>query len=226
MKTIKLAFIVVILLCMSAIIISIYKVAITKTAYQDVPHQLKYQSSVQLLTSADSSAVSDQANKSMPFTDEEFSNWMTQESKQLEGRILDEKQVQADVRSKALRITESQLKDLKSVVENSDEAINKRIFSNYVLTNSFTTLTDQILNELVNQNTDSFKQIKEPHSVSEVKRSQEYALRFMQIDEVVQRLLQKGDDPLTFLIDLSRKSNDSQIRSYAMQKIKDITGQK
>ena len=133
MKTIKLAFIVVILLCMSAIIISIYKVAITKTAYQDVPHQLKYQSSVQLLTSADSSAVSDQANKSMPFTDEEFSNWMTQESKQLEGRILDEKQVQADVRSKALRITESQLKDLKSVVENSDEAINKRIFSNYVL---------------------------------------------------------------------------------------------
>ena len=211
---------------MSAIIISIYKVAITKTAYQDVPHQLKYQSSVQLLTSADSSAVSDQANKSMPFTDEEFSNWMTQESKQLEGRILDEKQVQADVRSKALRITESQLKDLKSVVENSDEAINKRIFSNYVLTNSFTTLTDQILNELVNQNTDSFKQIKEPHSVSEVKRSQEYALRFMQIDEVVQRLLQKGDDPLTFLIDLSRKSNDSQIRSYAMQKIKDITGQK
>ncbi|MBC7458211.1 MAG: hypothetical protein H7235_08040, partial [Bdellovibrionaceae bacterium] len=104
--------------------------------------------------------------------------------------------------------------------------INKRIFSNYVLTNSFTSLTDQILNELINQSTDHFKQAKESHSVDEVKRSQEYALRFMQIDEIVQRLQHKGDDPLAFLIELSRKSNDSQIKSYAMQKIKDITGQK
>lgn len=230
MKKNKLAFIAVILICVIAIIISVYKVARSKTAYQDIPDQEKYQSSTSALVSADKTtqgeAAAGKVIRPVPFTDEEFSNWMNQESKQLEVRIADEKQVQADVQTQAWRLTESQLKDLKSVVENSEEPINKRIFSNYVLTNSFTPVTDQILNELINQSTDAFKQPQETHSADEVKRSQEYALRFMQIDEMVQRLQQKGDDPLAFLIDLSRKSNDSQIKSYAMQKIKDITGNK
>ncbi|MBC7458022.1 MAG: hypothetical protein H7235_07065, partial [Bdellovibrionaceae bacterium] len=128
-----------ILICLIAISISIYKVARTKTAYQDIPAQLKYQSLAATTASGDLSAAHDSngqasayaAKKPLPFTDEEFSNWMNQESKQLEGRILDEKKVQADVQFQAMRLTESQLEDLKSVIENSEEAINKRIFSNY-----------------------------------------------------------------------------------------------
>lgn len=227
----KIALIFVVILCVAPIIISLYKMGrllFTSNFSEDVlsqPQSIHTQSGDVTTLEKVQTFFAGQKNVTL-FSDEEFSSWINTESKQLESRISDEKFVQAEVRAQAARLTESQLKDLKSIIENSQEPIHKRIFSNYVMINSFNPLSDQILSELIQQSTEEFKSPQETHSAEEVKRSQEYALKFMQIDEMVQRLQNKDEDPLTFLIDLSKKSNDSQIKSYASQKIRNITGQK
>ncbi len=162
-------------------------------------------------------------NSSLPLPDQEFKKWIDEEAKNLENpnqKSEDEVKTQLQVQTK--RLSQAQLNDLKNIIDNSNEAINKRIFSNFVLINSNQDFSTQLLNELIEKNTDDIKQAKAPHSLDELKRSQEYALKFMQIDEIVNRLIKSESGPLDYLIGLSQKTNDTQVKTYALQKIKSL----
>lgn len=193
---------------------------IKNTLFNSTNHSEMYDQGASEQLENINSAKSENPNS---LTDSELTTWIKNEALQLDKTVNDDNDIQIRIKQKASLLKPDQVEKLKDIILNSSLSINERIFSNYVLTLTFTPEAESMMNLIINT-TDSFSKEKPlAHSEQELKRNQEYALRFTLIDEIIARMKNNGQSPLDYLIGLSKKTNDSQIKLYALQKAKSLS---
>lgn len=168
--------------------------------------------------------------KAQPFTQEEFKLWLTLQAQSLEAQQANPLQVERAVREQVQQLSLEQKNELVKKILDQKTAISERIFANYALA------LEDISAEAAPQALQRARQIIEfpvpkfanpaPHTIEETQRVQEYALRFMQIDRLVQ-LIKDGDavsknQSLLVLRSIAAQVPDAKIRAYAQQKLKEI----
>lgn len=170
------------------------------------------------------SAVQSQKNadkRIQKISDENFKNWIGTEVKNIEIPVKNPIIVEENTKNFVNQLSIDQLTELKNKILNSKLPINERIFSNYALMMFDGENSNQSIYELIQQPIPDFKNVQ-AHSEDEVKRAQEYALKYMQIDELAKR--SQGGDRLAFelLNQIAQNSLDAKIKNYAQRKFKEI----
>jgi|GEM_PF-4194026 len=153
-------------------------------------------------------------------SDEEFKTWITTESRamNLASNNTDIKQIQ--LKAQAQKLETKQIKILKEIAINSSLPINERILSAYLISLNPAEFSQQSLYDIAQTEVPDTGPIL-PHTESEIKRTQELAIRYMQIDELFQRAKTDSNalDKLKLLVD---SASSEQVRSYAQKKLKEL----
>ncbi len=161
-------------------------------------------------------------NDSNPkISDENFKNWIQTEVKNLETPVKNPIESERNTKIFVNQLSTDQITQLKNKIINSDLPMNERIFSNYAVTLFEGENSNQIIFELLNHSVPEFKNVQ-VHSTDEVKRGQEYALKYMQIDELAKRSENGDRGAYGLLAQISQNSLDAKIKNYAQQKIAKI----
>jgi hypothetical protein len=182
--------------------------------------ELKQIQSNSKLVSADASKTeSKNADKKIP--DEEFKNWVRLSVKNLEIPIKDPILSEQNTKDFVNQLSDNQILELTNKVISSELAMNERIFSNYALTLYAGADANQILNDLINTKMPDF-QNPQPHSEDEVKRGQEYSLKYMDIDALFMRAEDGDSSAKELLAQISQNHPDSKIRNYAQRKLQEF----
>ncbi len=152
---------------------------------------------------------------------EDFKNWIETEVKNLEIPVKNPIIVEENTKNFVNQLSTEQIQELKNKILNSRLPINERIFSNYAMMMFDGENSNQSIYELIQQPIPDFKNVQ-AHSEDEVKRAQEYALKYMQIDELAKR--SQSGDRLAFelLNQIAQNSFDAKIKNYAQRKLKEI----
>jgi hypothetical protein len=143
--------------------------------------------------------------------------WIQSEAKKMDLTNNDSDSQMVQLRAKALTATKDQIQILVTKALDANLPINQRIFSAY-----FVTLTQDVSSHESMENiaahglTDFGAPV--PHSEAELKRSQELALKYMQIDELFQRA--KTDaQAKERLKRLASSAGSDEVRNYAEKKL-------
>ena len=154
-------------------------------------------------------------------SDENFKNWILTEVKNLEVPVQNPIAVEENTKNFVNQLSGNQIQDLKIRITNSELPINERIFSNYALMKFSGPYSNQNMYDLASHPVPEFTDLQ-PHSEDELKRAQEYALKYSNIDELSQRA-EAGDElALTLLTQLAHNTIDLKIKNYAQRKINEI----
>ena len=191
-------------------------------------HFLKNRVTPEKLLSALGSAVratqKDDQKKEDKFkkiSDEDFKKWHVSEVNNLEVPIKDTISSEKNIKDFVNQLSKNQIEILVQSVLNSESPINDRVFSNYALTLFDGQSSNAILNSLIQSKMPEFKSVQ-VHSEDEVKRGQEYALRYMQIDSLCMRASDGDRSAKDFLIQIAQQATDFKIQNYAQRKLKEI----
>ena len=127
---------------------------------------------------------------------------------------------QIKLQAQAQTLLPQQLAVLKDLAIDSRLPINERIFSAYLIVLNQAEQSQESLFNVAKTEVPDFGPIH-PHSESELRHTQELAIRYMQVDELFQRA--KTDaNALDKLKLLTKEAQSAQVRSYAEKKIKEL----
>ncbi len=174
---------------------------------------------------ADSSA-DNSAQKQMPaeavqnLNENEFKTWVQSESKSLNNASVDADQKQIQMKALALSLKPAQFKTLTEISLDTEADVNARIFSAYLITQNSANENQQYLTGIAKKSLPDLGPIN-PHSVAEIKRGQELALRLMAIDELVLRA-KTSPEALAQLQRLSSEAESSEVRRYVQRKLAEL----
>lgn len=165
-----------------------------------------------------------------PFTSEALQNWLDENAQALEAQHQNPAKIEVDVRAQVQALTPEQKNQLVQTVLDRQAPMNKRIFSNYALmlddfTGAEAATAIERSRKIIQTPLPVFKN-PAPHTLEETQRGQEYALRYMQIDQLF-KLIKEGDavakaQSLLVLKSIANSERDLKIKSYAQQKLKEI----
>ncbi len=172
--------------------------------------------------STDSSGTQDQTSGQLSQkSDSEFSNWVRDEAKNLEKPTNDPLEFERKTKQFVNQLTPQQLTRLKQTILNLEFPMNERIFSNYALMQFEGDSKNEVLKDLLFSPVPDFQDPK-PHTEDEVRRGQEYSLRYMEIDELSRRAEDGDLQAREILIETSQTNSDLKIQNYAKRKLKEI----
>ena len=172
------------------------------------------------LNSSDQTA-SEMANESSRKTDEEFTSWVQTQTQNLEVPTNDPIEFERKTKEFVNQLNSSQLSELKNKILNLELPMNERIFSNYAMMQFEGDSKNEFLNELINSPVPQFPDPK-PHTSDEVRRGQEYALRYMEIDELFRRSEDGDENAREILTQIAQNHPDLKIQNYAKRKLVEI----
>lgn len=150
-------------------------------------------------------------------TTAELKKWIEVEGKHLEASVGNPDLKKNEIVERVKTLTPEQKNELQKIALDTTLPINSRIFAGYA--NSLSQVSADLY-EMALSKMPTFENVQ-PHSADEVKRAQEYALRYMQLDELA-RLAVADDKSLELLRKIVIEAEDAQIRSYAERKLKEI----
>ena len=170
--------------------------------------------------SADTSkSESKKTDRKIP--DDEFKNWVMVSVKNLEIPIKDPISSEQNTKNFVNQLSDNQISELKNKITNSELPMNERIFSNYALTLYSGADANQNLSDLINKKMPDFPN-PQPHSEDEVKRGQEYALRYMEVDSLFMRAEDGDNSAKESLTQIAQDHQDLKIRNYAQRKLQEF----
>ncbi len=172
------------------------------------------------LNSSDQTS-SQTANEAPRKSDEEFSNWIQIQTKNLEVPTNDPIEFERKTKQFVNQLNSSQLSELKNKILNLELPMNERIFSNYALMQFEGDSKNDFLKDFLNSPVPQFPDPK-PHSEDEVRRGQEYALRYMEIDELFRRSEDGDVQARVILSQIAQNHPDLKIQNYAKRKLSEI----
>lgn len=150
----------------------------------------------------------------------QLKNWVEQDSKSMNSVDHNTEEVAVRLKAQARTLLPEQLPLLSQMATDINFPANSRMLSAYVLT-----LTDQPqaienMKDLASKALPDFGPVL-PHSEAELRRAQELALRYMQVDEIAERA--KTDaNARDNLILLSTSAESAEVRAYALRKLKSL----
>ncbi len=171
--------------------------------------------------SSDSSLTESKENK---ITDEQLNLWLQKEVKNIELPVTDPISAEQKTKNLVNQLSQPQIKILMQKVLDNELAMNERIFANYSLTLYSGENANQNLYELINSKMPDYKNVQ-VHSEDEVKRAQDYALRYTQIDALAMNAENGDHVALTLLTQIVNNGTDGKIQNYAKRKLKEISKQ-
>ncbi len=181
------------------------------------------QENTKLNTQSNSTDISNSETKNtdQKIPDDEFKNWVVVSVKNLEIPIKDPISSEQNTKDFVNQLSDTQISELKNKITNSELPMNERIFSNYALTLYSGADANQILSDLINTKMPDFPN-PQPHSEDEVKRGQEYALRYMEVDSLFMRAEDGDKSAKELLTQIAQNHQDSKIRNYAQRKLQEF----
>lgn len=150
----------------------------------------------------------------------QLKNWVEADSKSMNSVNHNTDEVAVRLKAQARTLLPEQLPILSEMASDINFPANSRMLSAYVLT-----LTDQPqaienMKDLASKALPDFGPVL-PHSEAELRRAQELALRYMQVDEIAERA--KTDaNARDNLILLSKSAESEEVRAYALRKLKNL----
>jgi hypothetical protein len=160
-------------------------------------------------------------NQAQKKTDEEFTNWVQVQTKNLEVPTNDPIEFERKTKEFVNQLNPTQLAQLKDKILNIELPMNERIFSNYAMMQFEGETKNEYLKDLLSSPIPQFPDPK-PHSEDEVRRGQEYALRYMEIDELFRRSEDGNGQAHEILSQIAQNHPDSKIQNYAKRKLSEI----
>lgn len=151
---------------------------------------------------------------------EQLKNWVEQDSKSMNSVDHNTEVVAVRLKAQARTLLPEQLPLFSQMASDINFPANSRMLSAYILT-----LTDQpqaieSMKDLASKALPDFGPVL-PHSEAELRRAQELALRYMQVDEMAERA--KTDaNARDNLILLSKSAESEEVRAYALRKLKSL----
>lgn len=150
----------------------------------------------------------------------QLKQWVSRESMSLNSTNNNTEELQIGLRAQAKTLRLEQLQSLKNIALSISEPVNERIFSAYLLSLSSVEGSQSQLYDVAQAAVPDFGPVL-PHSESELRHSQELAIRYMNIDELFERAKTDTNarDKLKLL---SERAESTQVRSYAERKLKEL----
>lgn len=164
---------------------------------------------------------SETTNEALQKTDEEFVSWVQTQTQNLEVPTNDPIEFERKTKQFVNQLNSSQLVQLKDKILNLELPMNERIFSNYAVMQFEGDSKNEFLKDLINSPVPQFPDPK-PHSEDEVRRGQEYALRYMEIDELFRRTEDGNIQAREILLQIAQNHSDLKIQNYAKRKLAEI----
>lgn len=164
---------------------------------------------------------SETTNEALQKTDEEFVSWVQTQTQNLEVPTNDPIEFERKTKQFVNQLNSSQLVQLKDKILNLELPMNERIFSNYAVMQFEGDAKNEFLKDLINSPVPQFPDPK-PHSEDEVRRGQEYALRYMEIDELFRRTEDGNIQAREILLQIAQNHSDLKIQNYAKRKLAEI----
>lgn len=169
---------------------------------------------------SDSSEVDPNIENLATLSDRQLRTWILQDSKNMDSVNHDTKQVAVRLRAQARTLAPEQLSVLSEVAFDFKMPANSRVLAGYILTLSELPQAVESMKDLASKALPDFGPVL-PHSEAELRRTQELALRYMQVDEMAERA--KTDvnarDKLSLL---SASAESEEVRAYALRKLKSL----
>ena len=151
----------------------------------------------------------------------ELKKWVSEQSKAMDSTQNNTPDIEIKIRAMAQSLRKDQLEALSTLVLNVSLPINDRVFSNYLISLNQTPEAAAAAGKIAGTGIPDFGP-PNPHSDSELKRSQELAIRYMQIDALADRA--KTDSNARDNLKLWATGAESEeVRRYAARKIKDLS---
>jgi hypothetical protein len=164
---------------------------------------------------------SETTTEALQKTDEEFVSWVQTQTQNLEVPTNDPIEFERKTKQFVNQLNSSQLVQLKDKILNLELPMNERIFSNYAVMQFEGDAKNEFLKDLINSPVPQFPDPK-PHSEDEVRRGQEYALRYMEIDELFRRTEDGNIQAREILLQIAQNHSDLKIQNYAKRKLAEI----
>ncbi len=170
--------------------------------------------------SADASKPLDQIGQVQAMNENEFVNWIETESKSLNSTSVNTEEKEVRMKALSNSLTAIQNKKLVQIAIAPEEDANERILASYILTLNTNAESQTNLVEIAKSALPDFGVIA-PHSVAEVKRTQELAIRMMAIDALVEsaKTAPEAAHKLRLLL---VEAESAEIRSYIERKLKEL----
>ena len=146
--------------------------------------------------------------------------WVEQDSKSMNSANHNTESVAVRLKAQARTLLPEQLPVLSQMATDTNFPANSRVLSAYVLTLTELPQTIENMKDLASKALPDFGAIL-PHSEAELRRGQELALRYMQVDEIAERA-KTNADARNNLILLTKNAESEEVRAYALRKLKSL----
>ena len=170
-------------------------------------------------SSSDANGASDEIDLGR-LNENQLKNWLLLQSEGMDSTDYDTQEVDLKLRAQAKTIKSEQLATITAAALDTQAPANSRILSGYVLSLTQVPESNEAMKNLAEQALPDLGPIL-PHSESELRRSHELAIRYMQVDELAERA--KTDaNARDKLILLSQSAQAEEVRNYAARKLKSL----
>lgn len=150
----------------------------------------------------------------------DLDEWIENESTSLDSTHNQTANVEVRMKAQARTLRPEQLKELQIIALDSERGVNSRILAGYLITLSQDATSLQLQSSIASSPLPPLGP-PTPHSEDELKRSQELALRYVQVDELFERA--KADsNALNELKQLSQKASEPAVRKYVAGRLKEL----
>ena len=150
----------------------------------------------------------------------DLAEWIENESTSLDSTHNNTANVEIRMRAQARTLKPEQLKELQIMAVDSERDVNSRILAGYLVTLNQDAAALQAQYEIAATALPDLGPAI-PHSEAELKRSQELAIRYVQVDELFERA-KTDTKALSDLKQLSQKALAPEVRKYASGLLKQI----
>lgn len=190
----------------------------TNNVVQEEPVEVSQQAA-----SSDVTVATDQNQSEIDLSvmsTEQLSLWVEKQSTSLDSTHNQTIAVETKLKAQARTLKIEQVNQLRAISLDTSRAINSRIFSAYLVTLNKDSVSTTALYEIANKELPNFGPTT-PHSEAELRRTQELAIRYMQVDELAERA--KTDvEALKSLKQLASQAPSPEVRAYATKALKQI----
>ncbi|MCC2679208.1 MAG: hypothetical protein K0R29_1784 [Pseudobdellovibrio sp.] len=153
--------------------------------------------------------------------DEQLNLWLRQESAAMDMTNNDTAQVEIKLKASANTLKPEQLKDLVSKALNMNTPANQRILAAYILTLNTSEASIGAQVDLAKEPLPDLGPAL-PHTEAELRRTQELALRYMEVDQLAERARTDANarDKLKLLLN---EAGSEEVRNYVARKLKELS---
>ena len=150
----------------------------------------------------------------------QLKTWVEKDSTSMNSADHNTEVVAVRLKAQARTLLPEQLPLLSQMATDFNFPANARVLSAYVLTLTELPQTIENMKDLASKALPDFGPIL-PHSEAELRRGQELALRYMQVDEIAERA-KTDSNARDNLILLSKNAESEEVRAYALRKLKSL----